>query len=172
MSGSVVFYILANSSPNCFAFEYYFYIWYLYILSDWLKSLRLLVQLVRRNRRYSTGGGFEPPPGRIYPACGKKNPLAVLPLSLAVRHGSWATEPGPCGYGPAQWATEPGPWRLRTGPGPRCRQSKPGSRLSGVFSAGVNWPLLNWKPWGRSFPRRSSFLAWNYRGYIRGECHL
>ena len=73
-----------------------------------IASLRLLAQLVRSNWRHSTGGGFEPPPGRIYPACEKKT-LAVLPLSLAVRHGSWATEPGPCGYGPAQWATEPGP---------------------------------------------------------------
>ena len=80
----------------------------IFLLSEKI-GLRLLAQLVRSNRRHSTGGGFEPPPGRIYPACEEKKPLAVLPLSLAVRHGSWATEPGPCGYGPAQWATEPGP---------------------------------------------------------------
>jgi len=120
MSGSVVFYILANSSPNCFAFEYYFYIWYLYRLSDWLKSLRFLAQLVRSNRRHSTGGGFEPPPGRIYPACGKKNPLAVLPLSLAVRHGSWATEPGPCGYGPAHEGYGPAQGQGAASPSPEA----------------------------------------------------
>jgi len=38
------------------------------------KSLRLLARVVRCNRRHSTGGGFEPPPGRISPPVGKKPP--------------------------------------------------------------------------------------------------
>ena len=53
--------------------------------------------------------GVRTPTGADLPRLWEKKPLVVLPLSLAVRHGSWATEPGPCGYGPAQWATQPGP---------------------------------------------------------------
>jgi hypothetical protein len=46
----------------------------------------LLAQLVRSNRRHSIGGGFEPPPGRIYPACGKKTPrCAFVELGCATR---------------------------------------------------------------------------------------
>jgi len=61
-------------------------------------------------------GGSNPHRGGFTPPVGKKTPRCA-PVELGC--ATWLL-----GYGP--------------GPGPRCRQAKPGkSRLSGVFSAGV-----------------------------------
>jgi hypothetical protein len=48
-----------------------------------------------------------------------------------------------------------GPWVVLTGNGPLCMG---GCGVHEIFSACVRMLLLNIKPWGRSFPYRSSFL--------------
>ena len=90
--------------------------------------------------------GVRTPTGADLPRLWEKNPLAVLPLSLAVRHGSWATDP-------AQWAMDPAQGQGAARPSPE----RAGFR--GFSRPGSNWSL-SWKPRGRFFPRPVEFFFW------------
>jgi hypothetical protein len=104
-------------------------------------------------QRHSSGQGFDPQLGV------KKIQLANSTQNTWSRPGqsSWAT--GPCvRVGKAhvpKHKLRTGTWVVLTGDGPLCMG---GCGVRGVFSACVRRLLLNIKPWGWSFPYRSSFF--------------
>jgi hypothetical protein len=104
-------------------------------------------------QRHSLGRGFDPRLGV------KKTPLANSTQSTWSKpsRSSWAM--GPCvRVGKAhvpKHKLRTGPWVVLTGDGPLCMG---GCGVHGVFSACMRRLLLNIKPWGWSFPYRSSFF--------------
>jgi hypothetical protein len=106
------------------------------------------------------GASGTPQVGGSTPGLGLKKSHSPIPLKahsqgLTSRHGR-AT--GPCvRVGKAHVPKHKlmtGPWVVLTGDGPLCMG---GCGVREVFSACVRRLLLNIKPWGRSFPYRSSF---------------